>query len=198
MSACTIIVEGPDKSGKTTTAKKLAHLLDGIYWKPAEQSEAMKSSTFYGSPNPEAFLTLERFSVPAIIRLCQAINSRGITMVIDRSTPSEWCYSRVFGRPTDENILLDNDEAWSNIDARLLVLARRQYDAKTKDELVKAEQQQKLAEVYRTYCGITKMQHVFEYVDEIPGGTGTKLFYAHILQELGIPYTFPEDQRGNL
>lgn len=116
-----IIVEGPDRVGKTTIVK---HLSQWMYL-PAFKAPSEKIIFKEGGRQSLVFdYTLTHF-----------LAQTGHRFISDRSYPSECVYSKVFERDTDWDLLNRIDEAHSSIGTTILYLYSS-TEPTEKDDLV--------------------------------------------------------------
>lgn len=117
-----IIFEGPDMTGKTTIAKALAEYLDIPYFKNTLQSQAFLN--WKDDPDDNFFLGLIKYSDPYFISY---LGQSGASVVIDRAYPSEWVYSALFKRETDQRGLQQSDEGYAALGAKIVITTRSTY-----------------------------------------------------------------------
>lgn len=105
-----LIFGGPDKCGKTTIAKEMARQLQIPYFKPAHQQIIAETS-------PETFALQTRHGEP---KLLDFVQQTGYSVIMDRSFPCDWVYSKVLGRETAWNAIQLLDEAYATLNAKLI------------------------------------------------------------------------------
>lgn len=115
-----IIFEGPDRCGKTEMATELAKRLDIPYFKAKNEKEnwergVLKDSLWFD------------YTLP------QFLKATGVSCVFDRSYPSEWVYSRVFNRATNQLMLSETDRQFADLGALIIVPYRTSYEGITDD-----------------------------------------------------------------
>jgi len=108
------IFEGPDRCGKTEMATELAKRLDIPYFKAANEKEnwtagLLKDSLWFD------------YTLP------QFLKATKVSCVFDRSYPSEWVYSQVFGRKTNMNMLEKTDKQFADLGAKIFIPYRTDY-----------------------------------------------------------------------
>lgn len=113
-----IILEGPDKVGKTHVAKALSKKLDIPYFKASNEHHAFLN-------DKKQFLNHLLYADP---RVADLLSQTGHSVIFDRSYPSEYAYSRVFNRKTDMNMLSRVDESFAKLNAWIIVCHRTSYD----------------------------------------------------------------------
>lgn len=144
-----LIVEGPDKSGKSTVGKLIAKELNIPYFKPKNDKEALNLDTDFSSK-------MLQYCDPYFVDMLQQTK---FSLVIDRHFPSEWCYSSVMGRKTDEERIWKTDELFSKISAKILIFKRNSY-AGEQDEDVRINDKvlEKLSSKYDEFAKLTKCE----------------------------------------
>ena len=154
-----VIVEGPDGCGKTEISQDLARRLGFPYFKVSTERKNWRDGTFSRSLYFDSLLP--QFIAAAV--------EPGV--VLDRSYPSEWVYSSVFSRDTDEDLLRHTDEEFFAIGAVVVLLLRRDYSKNRQDDLVPPEM---LDEIHDGYVGFTLwtrcpvvMMYVGDYNDDV-------------------------------
>jgi hypothetical protein len=90
-----IIFEGPDKCGKTEIARALSKRLGIPYFKNPNESRAFKHDNDYFV---NALVYGDSF-------FYEFLKQTGTSVILDRSYPSEWVYSKEFDRDTSEQML---------------------------------------------------------------------------------------------
>lgn len=147
-----IIVEGVDRSGKSTIGKLLAQSLQIPYFKPANDKDALKDN--------------DRTS--KMLRICDPymvdfFKQTKFSAVIDRHFPSEWCYSHVLGRETDEEGVWESDRLFSEIPAKILIFKRKSYEGVSDDDpRLNQEMLEKLSKQYNEFSVKSKC-HVITF-----------------------------------
>jgi hypothetical protein len=113
-----VAFEGPDRCGKSQIATELASRCGYAYFKNSGEwntdlrtPEYFKNLLVYGG----TFLT---------DFLCQVKPN----VLLDRYYPSEWVYSRVFGRESDEKALKMIDTKFAEAGGRIVLCRRKSYD----------------------------------------------------------------------
>lgn len=148
------IVEGVDRSGKSTVGKLIARALQIPYFKPMNDKDALKDNDFSSK--------MLRICDPYVVQLLKQTN---YSVVIDRHYPSEWCYSHVLGRNTDEEGIWQSDRLFSEIPATILLFKRKSYEGVSDDDpRLNQETLEKLSKQYDEFALRTKCKvHVFEF-----------------------------------
>lgn len=117
-----IVFEGCDRVGKTNIAKALSHATGIPTFKATSEHDAYLSSKV---SKRELFLNQLRYADP---RVCDLLRQTRQSVIVDRSWPSEYVYSRVMKRETDAMMLEHIDEEWSKLGAEVIVCYRTSYD----------------------------------------------------------------------
>ena len=113
-----IIFDGPDMTGKTEIAHALSEKLNIPYFKNELEGKAFKRDL------ESYFINMLRYSDPFFVSFLQQTKT---SIILDRSYPSEYVYSKVFYRPTDRRRLKTLDEAYANINAKIIICCRNSY-----------------------------------------------------------------------
>lgn len=119
-----IAMEGPDRCGKSEISKALALQLQHSYFKNSGEWDIDVRSKEY-------FKNILTYGAPLMTELlCQIKPS----VVLDRYYPSEWVYSKVFGRSSDEKLITKIDHRFAEAGGRIILCRRKNY-AGLKDDL---------------------------------------------------------------
>ncbi len=118
-----LIMEGADRSGKSTVGKLLAEKLNIPYFKYSRDKEALTGSNMTS--------LMLRISDPYVVEIFKQTKQ---SVVIDRQYPSEWVYSQALGRETDEKGIRASDALFAEIPAIVIVLKRKSYAGVTDDD----------------------------------------------------------------
>ena len=149
-----VIMEGPDNCGKSHVGRSLSHLMEVPYFRPPNQHELWHKGSFLESlrnydPLMASFMTQTGFSV-----------------IFDRSYASERCYSSVFGRETDDEMLTRLDMEYSRMGAIFVILLRREYGSHGGDCVVPDGELIKLHDAYRNFIEWTRCSCIVMHVDD--------------------------------
>jgi len=110
-----IVIEGTDQCGKTEIAKELAKRLNMIYFKNRIEWKVFDQ-------NPEkSFEGIVKFGDPMLLDF---IEQSGVSVVFDRAWPSEWVYSRAFGRESFTEGLRILDDWHAEHDTHIIICTR--------------------------------------------------------------------------
>lgn len=129
------IFEGPDRCGKTEMSKELARRLEIPYFKIDNEKKNWSAGTFQNS------LWFD-YNLPQFLRATRA------SFVSDRGYPSEWVYSKVFNRNTNEYMLEEIDWQFAKLGATIIVPYRLDY-SKCVDDIENING--RFEEIHRTY-----------------------------------------------
>ena len=95
-----ILVEGLDRSGKSTIAKKLSNILNIPYFKFEKhrywEEKKYELATYFDQPY-----------------LCELLKQTNYSLIIDRGYPSEFAYAPLFDRELDLNFLRKVDDSFA-------------------------------------------------------------------------------------
>jgi thymidylate kinase len=148
------MLEGPDGCGKTQIAKELSRRYKIPYFRMDTQHQNWKV--------PGAFVNALRFDQTYSAAF---LKQTGYSVVLDRGFPSEFCYSKVFKRKTDEVVLCDVDEAFAKLGTVVIIPMRSSY-ASVKDEVVPLEKMQEIHTTYHDFCNWTACKTIRIYTDD--------------------------------
>jgi hypothetical protein len=113
-----IIIEGPDMTGKTDIAYALSQSLKIPYYK-----DSAERVTYLNKP--ENFIHQLRHSHVGRVDF---LNQTGVSVVLDRSWPSEWVYAPIMGRQTDWDVLTALDEEYARLGAKIILCEKSSYE----------------------------------------------------------------------
>lgn len=148
-----ILFDSPDGTGKTNIAQALSFDMKLPYfrmdsqhdnWRKGKFKEALEFDQTYLSE----FLWQTQYSV-----------------IIDRAYPSEWVYSRAFGRETNAEVLRMVDEKFAKMGTHIIMPLRHDYSKNRKDEVIPNEMLPKIHDVYQEFAEWTKCTVIQIYVD---------------------------------
>jgi thymidylate kinase len=113
-----VAFEGPDMCGKTEIARELSRQLGvNVYKNSGEWTTDLKS--------PDYFKNLLVFGGTFLIDFISQVRPQAI---LDRYYPSEWVYSRLFDRETDNDILRRIDEKFAESGGKIVLFRRKSYN----------------------------------------------------------------------
>jgi len=111
-----IVIEGTDQCGKTEIAKELAKRLGAIYFK-----NRIEWKVFDQDPE-KAFGGIVKFGDPMLLDF---IEQSGLSVVFDRAWPSEWVYSKAFGRKSFEEGIRILDDWHAEHHTHVIICTRK-------------------------------------------------------------------------
>lgn len=153
-----VLFDGPDGCGKTNISAALSsHLGIPVFKNEFEWAHFGKVSA------AEYFGIAITYQHPYALSL---IKQTGMSVIFDRAHPSEWAYSRAFGRQLHDDAVAESDRVSAELDARLIIPVRSDY-SKVYDEYgVKEENLVQLDRLYREYAKITQCKCLILNVDD--------------------------------
>jgi len=167
MSQRILIMEGPDRCGKTEIGKRLGReitttqtmgglsstkrLKYGPYFKVSTESANWRESG--------GFLNALKYDQTYITEFLQQTRC---SCIIDRAYPSEIVYSGVFGRNTDMQLAWEIDRRFADMGSVIVLCTRRDIPTDWDDELVDDSKFHELSArydwfMYRTKCSVVKI-----------------------------------------
>ena len=142
-----IIFDSADKCGKTEMATALSKALNVPYFKNKQEWQAF-------GKDPNYFVNALRYGDTYFYNF---LKDTGTSIILDRSYPSEWVYSKVYGRSTDEDVLRYVDELAFLAGARIIIPYRTSYAGRRDDvHDIDEVHLQKLSDVYAEFAAWTK------------------------------------------
>lgn len=152
--------EGPDRCGKSNIAKELSSRFSIPYFKNRNE---FKSFVGFDS---EYFVNTLRYAEPFFLDFVEQSNS---SFVIDRSYPSEWCYSKLFNRRSDELMIWNIDAEYARLGTKIVIPHRTSYVGLKDDEscgLINDEKMTILDALYKEFAKHTCCQTLMLNVDD--------------------------------
>lgn len=149
-------MEGADGVGKTSIGMGIANSLDIPYFRMSTQHEHWRKGKF-----KEALEFDQTYLTELLLQTKHS-------MVIDRGWVSEWVYSKVYGRETNQSILERLDWEWSALGAWIVIPLRRSFEGVRGDELVMPDKLQAIQDAYLDFIDWTECNVLSLYVDD-PG-----------------------------
>jgi hypothetical protein len=113
-----IIFDGPDMCGKTEMANELSKVIQAPYFKNESEWEYFENDPSYFR---NALLYGDTFFY-SYLQQCSA------SVILDRSYPSEWVYSKAFMRVTNEKVLKEIDKKAYSVNAKIIIPYRTTYE----------------------------------------------------------------------
>jgi hypothetical protein len=149
-----IFLEGPDNCGKSHIGRWISHLSKIPYVRFSNQHELWGKKEFKNSleivePNLASF-----------------VKQTSCDFILDRSYASEFVYSKVFARETNEEVLDQVDKMFSELGTIFLILLRRDYSSHGNDIVIPDEKLLELHQKYLEFVQWTRCSCVIMYVDD--------------------------------
>lgn len=154
-----VIVDGPDRSGKTEISRALAGDIRASYCKNRTEISSIQHDQGY-------FRHVTTYGIPYMLSFLEQVPC---DVVFDRHYPSEWVYSRVLGRETDIATLEDADKRFDRLGTRLIICVRDDYSHITDDvvpDLLDSATLARINSAYREFCDWTRCEHYLLNVDD--------------------------------
>ena len=154
-----IIFEGPDQCGKTEIGTRLSKLLNIPYFKNDNERKGFKDDEDY-------FVNMLKYSDPFFISYLKQSNAN---VILDRSFPSEYVYSKAFSRQTDLEALKWVDKEYSKLGALIIICYRTKYtmDDDLCPKKLNAKKLEDIDLIYREFANtFTKCNVMFLNVDD--------------------------------
>lgn len=154
-----IIFEGPDGCGKTNISAELSRRT-GI---PVFKNDG-EWSNFGSESAAEYFRLTAQYSYPFALSL---IRQTRLSVIFDRAHPSEWAYSRAFGRSRCDDLIARGDELCAALGAKIIIPLRSDYSGVVDEYGVTPTHLQALDGLYREYAErVTKCETLILNVDD--------------------------------
>lgn len=148
-----IVMEGPDGCGKTNIGKALADEICVPYFKVETERRNWHAGEFVKA--------LEHDQTYIV----QFLEQTGHSVLIDRAWPSEYVYSRVFGRQTNMDVLEEVDGRFAMLDAKIVLCLRNDYSV-VQDDLVDSSRLMGIHDAYLDFARWTRCKVTHLYVDD--------------------------------
>jgi thymidylate kinase len=178
-----IVFEGPDGCGKTNIAQGLSADLKIPYFRMPTQEEnwrrggtSFRDALRYDQTWNAEFLRQTRCSV-----------------ILDRAWPSEFVYSKVYKRETDEETLRKVDEAMARLGTQVVIPLRHDYSKVREDDLVARELLPVIHDRYQDFAEWTRCACILIYVDGYEKNLLEEL--RLIKNELELNWAFPHPMK---
>lgn len=113
-----LIVDGPDRCGKSHIAHELSKQLVVPYFKHSAEHDMFKN-------HPERFVNATKYGDSYFV---DYLKQTGASVVLDRCYPSEYVYSRVFKRQIDMDALRYVDNKHAELGTSIILCRRHSYD----------------------------------------------------------------------
>ncbi|MAE81760.1 MAG: hypothetical protein CMB80_03410 [Flammeovirgaceae bacterium] len=152
-----IIFEGPDGCGKTNISMALSKILDIPYFKNRAEWDFFEN-------DPAYFKNCLTYGAPFLLSYLQQSQA---SVIEDRGHPSEWVYSRVFNRETNEKVLELVDQKYADLGAKIIVPVRSDYTGVVDQfDSVNAEKLDRIHDVYTEFLKWTACETLVINVDD--------------------------------
>lgn len=144
-----IIVEGPDSVGKSTISKELAKILGAKRFRNRNDVKNFYAKT------PD-------ITIAEMMYLVDFLGQTGEgTLVLDRFHPTEYVYSKVFGRERNEKAVEEMDTRLKSLNACIVYCYKNEY-RKYEDQFIEFEKIEELKAEYISYLtNVTKLPTVW-------------------------------------
>ncbi|MBM3194159.1 MAG: hypothetical protein FJZ60_00160 [Chlamydiae bacterium] len=145
-------------TGKTQIAKELSRQMNVPYFKNSGEWSVQLKDTNY-------FKNLLVFGGTFLVDFIDQVRP---DVILDRHYPSEWVYSKVFGRETDEEVLRKIDVKFAEAGGRIIICRRKSYKG-IKDDLhddVDSKVLEQIDSVYGDFVRWTRCQVLTLWVDD--------------------------------
>ena len=151
-----IIFDGPDMCGKTEMAMELSAVLGVPYFKNESEWEFFEK-------DPSYFRNALSYGDTFIYAY---LRQTGASVILDRSYPSEWVYSKVFLRVTNEKALSEVDAMAHGIHTKIIIPYRSSYEG-LEDQFssITSDKMLEIENLYRKFADWTKCDVLFLNVD---------------------------------
>lgn len=149
-----IILEGHDRAGKTTICNALKRATGYQLFKNNSQLNRFASKAFHDT------IFIEAEYVTQMLRQCEFA---GGGIIFDRSIPSEYVYSAVYGRSSDGSLIDHYDDVLATLGADIIYCYKDlndQFKAKFADEVVDFSVLANIQEAYERYLSSTRCRYL--------------------------------------
>lgn len=155
-----VLIDSPDRCGKTEIATALSYLTGIPYFKNrGERPAFVQGDSSY-------FTNVVRYGEPFLI---DHMKQTGTSAIHDRSYPSEYVYSRVMGRTTDDEAIRYIDGLYAGLGARIIIPVRSGYSGRSDDlagRMITSDQMTEQHNWYLSFAGWTKCKCLVMNVDD--------------------------------
>jgi hypothetical protein len=154
-----LLIEGPDNNGKTHIGQKLSQMLEIPYFKNTDEWGAFLKK-------PEYFVNTLNYAEPFFLNYLKQTKA---SIILDRSYPSEWVYSKAFNRKTDMHQLQRVDEAYAELGAKIIICHRTDYTNQVDElfpEQIDSSKLVDIDELYNQFAVWTKCKLLRLNVDD--------------------------------
>lgn len=153
-----IIFEGPDGCGKSNISQALSELTGIPYFKNKDEWSAF-------ADDPAYFVNALSYGDPYFLSYLEQTRA---SVIIDRWYPSEWVYSKIFGRPTNPAVLRMVDHRAASLGAKIVLPYRTSYDRVVDQfaDVITPTALERIAAEYRAFAEWTQCETLFVNVDD--------------------------------
>lgn len=153
-----VVFEGPDGCGKTHISQALSNLTGIPYFKNKDEWKNFID-------DPAYFVNALTYGDPYFLSYLEQTQA---SVIIDRWYPSEWVYSRVFGRPTDLRVLRAIDQRAAQLGVKIVMPHRTSYTGVVDQfaDVVTPTVLDRVAVEYREFASWTECKTFFLNVDD--------------------------------
>lgn len=158
MKQTIIIFEGADRCGKTQIAHELSARLSIPYFKASNERDVYLNKKDY-------FIKHLQYADPRVV---DVLKQTGQSLIMDRAYPSEWVYSKVMNRETDDRMLEKVDESFAELNAWIVVCHRSSYQGIVDDidSNINEDVLKNLDNEYKNFLKFTKCKKMMLNVDD--------------------------------
>lgn len=149
-----VVFDSPDGTGKTNISQALSRELKVPYFRMDSQHDNWRKGRFKDA------LEFDQTYLASFLKQTKT------NVIIDRAYPSEWVYSRVYKRKTNDEVLKQVDAEFARMGAYIVVPLRRDYSKSREDEVVTPEKLKPLHDKYLEFCEWTRCSTIQIYVDD--------------------------------
>ena len=144
-----VILEGHDKSGKSTIATALSEQLNIPIFKVVRNK-------YWWDPEINLKYLTEGIT--------QFIEQTKTSVILDRWVPSDYMYSKLFNRPINYDTIFNIDERLSKLNTTIIYCHKNkeafEFDEEDK-EFINMTMYDKMTELYREYSDKSKCNHLW-------------------------------------
>lgn len=158
-----VIFDSPDGTGKTNIAQALSSQINVPYFRMDSQHDNWRKGRFKDA------LEFDQTYISSFLRQTKT------NVIIDRAWPSEWVYSKVYNRETNNELLEKIDDEFASMGAYVVIPLRRDYSNSRPDEVVKPEELKPLHDKYVEFCEWTRCSTIQIYVDDFHNNLNKQL-----------------------
>ena len=132
-----LIFEGPDRCGKSNISSALSELIDVPAYKSGREH------SLFNVPNAQYnVLKWAVYEQIKMIEICDA------SIIFDRFFPSEFVYSRVYNRPSDDELVFEYDGWWDRLDGKIIFCEKQCAGLNWDDEIISKNRYDEIKENY--------------------------------------------------